>query len=120
MPEPSPDRPESRSLSLSLLLLATALAAVVRIVPHPWNFTPLGALGLYGGARLRSWQVFVLPLAAMFVTDIALWVALKNPPFNPFVYGAFLVYVLLGRFVVGRSESLWRIGAATLTGAVVF
>ena len=34
------------------LLLATA-AGVARLIPHPWNFTPVGALGLFTGSRLR-------------------------------------------------------------------
>src|SRR5262249_19527507 len=46
------------------------LAGVLRFLPyHWWNFTPIGALSLYGGARLRFWQACALPIAVMVVTD---------------------------------------------------
>jgi Family of unknown function (DUF6580) len=41
-------------------------AACGRILPHPWNLTPLGAMALFGGAKLRNpWAAF--PLSALFV-----------------------------------------------------
>jgi len=43
------------------------LAACVRILPHPWNFTPVGAMALFGGAKLRNpWAAFLFPLSALF------------------------------------------------------
>lgn len=42
-------------------LIAMILAAAVsRLIPHPYNFAPIGALALFGGAQLptsgwRSW-----------------------------------------------------------------
>jgi hypothetical protein len=105
----------SRPLATGLAILA----GIVRLLPHPWNFTPLGALGLYGGARLRSWQAFALPLVVLAVTDLVLWVLLDNHPFDPFVYGSFLIYVLLGR-LLSRTQSPWRIGLASLVGSLQF
>ena len=37
-------------LAFALILLAAAL----RIAPHPWNFTPVGAMALFAGAMLRD------------------------------------------------------------------
>src|SRR5262249_55859843 len=56
--------------------LASALAVaagLIRLIPHPWNFPPVGALGLFAGARLRAWHAFALPVALMVVTDSLLW-----------------------------------------------
>src|SRR5262245_30484727 len=113
-----PDRTRQtvvRPLASSLAVLA----GLIRLVPHPWNFTPVGALGLYGGARLPAWQAFTLPLAVMIVTDLVLKVVLNLPAFNPFVYAAFVVYVLLGRLLT-RTESPWKIGTVSLVGSVQF
>src|SRR4030095_1190004 len=53
-------------------VLLILLGSFSRLVPHPPNFAPLGALALYAGARLpRRWS-FVVPLAAMAVSDFFL------------------------------------------------
>jgi hypothetical protein len=109
--------------------LASILALVAglpRVIPHPFNLTPVGALCLFGGARLRSWQAFALPLGVMIVTDFLLWVTTGfNFDYSPlhvsraFVYGSLLVYVLLGRTLTA-TESPGRIGAASLLGSLQF
>src|SRR3954451_9822855 len=73
------------------------LAGLVRLIPHPFNMTPVGALGLFGGARLRPAVGVRLPLLVMVVTDVVLKFAFDYPAFNLAVYGCFLVNVLLGR-----------------------
>jgi hypothetical protein len=121
-------RPDDRErpLTLGILALAAVLATGLRLLPHVhglaflFNFAAVGALGLYGGARLRSWQAFVVPLAVMAVSDVILWQVVGYPPFNLVVFGSFLVYVLLGKTLVGRSESPWRIGGAALLGSLQF
>ena len=54
-----------RPLALSL----TVLGALVRLIPHPANFAPVGGVSLYAGARLRGWQAFAVPLLLMALTD---------------------------------------------------
>jgi hypothetical protein len=96
------------------------VAGALRFLPHHWwNFTPIGALSIYSGARLRLWQAFAISIGVMAVTDSVLWKLQDKPPFDPFVYGSFLVYVLLGRLLI-RTESPWRIGAASLLGSLQF
>jgi hypothetical protein len=99
----------------------SVVAGLVRLVPyHPPNFTPVGALGLFGGARLRPWLAFTLPFAVMAVTDLALWGLKGYPAFDPFVYGSFLVNVLLGRWLLRQTNSAWRVGAVSLLASVQF
>jgi hypothetical protein len=104
-----------RPLAASLAVAA----GLLRLLPHPYNLTPVGALGLYGGARLRSWHAYALPLAVMAVTDLLLWRLFGYRPFNPFVYASFLVYVLLGRSLAA-TESPARIGLASLLASAQF
>jgi len=56
-----------------ILTLMIFVAAFVRLVPHPPNFAPIAAMALFGGAYFnKKWAAFLVPLAAMFVTDLIL------------------------------------------------
>ena len=59
------DSPRRDVIATTLTVLAGVLVGLLRLVPHPANFSSLGALGIFSGARLRSWNAFVLPLAVM-------------------------------------------------------
>src|SRR5262245_59433549 len=106
---PNETKSVARPLATGLALLAGGL----RLEPHPWNFSPVGALGLFGGGRLRSWQAFVLPLAVMIVSDVGLWAfrTYQGYPavgwYTLFGYSSFLLYVLIGWWLC-RTESVWR------------
>jgi len=92
------------------------LAAVVRILPHPWNFTPIGAMALFSGAMFRDRRVaFLFPLAALFAGDI--FVGLYR--IIPIVYASFLLSVLIGTLLTERRTIL-RIGGAVFLGALQF
>lgn len=109
------------SLAQPLTGVFAVLASLSRIVPHPWNITGVGALGLFAGARLPTWQAFAVPLMVMAATDLVLRALYHNwTPFNPYVYGCFLVNVALGRLLLAGASSPWRIGAVTLLGSVQF
>jgi len=50
---------------------AIVLAAALRIVPHPWNLAPVGAMALFSGAMVRDRRLtFVFPLLALFAGDV--------------------------------------------------
>lgn len=104
-------------------------AGVVRIADNllrVFNLSAVGAMGVFGGARLPSWQAFLLPLAIMVGTDVTLWLIHGFHPdyalwhiSRPFVYGSFMGYVLLGR-CLANTNSPMRIGIATLLGSAQF
>jgi len=59
-----------RLITLSAII---GLAALSRLLPHPPNVTPIAAMALFAGAHLRNWRIaFLLPMAAMFLSDLAL------------------------------------------------
>lgn len=75
MPQPFTNRTASSLLSPGPLLLAgmIALAALSRLLPHPPNFSPVAAVALFAGAYFASKRwAFVVPLAALLVSDLAL------------------------------------------------
>jgi hypothetical protein len=104
---------QSRLLAITAFVL---LAALARLIPHPPNVTPVGAMALFGGACLADRRLaFVLPLAALFVSDLVLGLHVLIPV----VYGSFAVNVLLGRWLRSR-RTVVNTAAVTLLGSVQF
>ena len=99
-----------------LALVIIVIAAALRIAPHPWNFTPIGAMALFSGAVVRDRRLaFVFPLLALFVGDISV----GFHKLMPLVYASFLLSVLIGRWMQNHRTPA-RIALATLLGAVQF
>ena len=99
-------------LALALIVLAAAL----RIAPHPWNFTPVGAMALFSGAVLKDRRLaFLFPLLALFAGD--LFIGFHK--LIPIVYASFLVSVAIGLWLRDR-RTVARISLATLLGAIQF
>jgi hypothetical protein len=92
------------------------LGACARLVPHPWNFTPMIAIGLFAGVHARKASTGVLAtLMALVLSDAAMG-------FYPgfwYVYAAALIPVLLGRLIRDRSGAS-VVAAAALTSSVSF
>jgi hypothetical protein len=101
-----------------LVLCFVLFAAVVRILPHPWNFTPVGAMALFSGAKLgRSWKAFLFPLVALFCGD--LFGGLYTYKIMAFVYFSFCLSVLIGAAFRHR-QSVLPLSLATFWGALQF
>jgi uncharacterized membrane protein len=92
------------------------LAAALRVIPHPMNFAPIGAMALFSGAYFSSKRAAVLvPLLALAAGDC--FTGFHR--LVPWVYASFLVSVAIG-FWLRREKSAARIGAATVAGAMQF
>ena len=70
-----------------------AFGALMRLLPHWPNFTPIAAMALFGGAQLgKKHLAFIIPLAALFLSDLVLglhqWMIA--------VYVSFALVVVLG------------------------
>lgn len=99
-----------------VILAMIALAAVLRVMPHPWNFTPVGAMALFSGAVIKDRRLaFLFPLVSLFVGDI--FVGFHK--LMPLVYASFLVDVALG-YWIRNHRTVARIGGVTLIGAIQF
>ncbi|HEX4229798.1 MAG TPA: DUF6580 family putative transport protein [Bryobacteraceae bacterium] len=114
---------QSKTSSQSAALTLTVLAALARLVPHPPNFAPIGAAALFGGARLRGWQAYAVPLLAMLVTDPILnWMHGVHTlsVMTLVIYGCFLVNVVLGRAFLRKTNSIPRIATVAVLGSLQF
>jgi hypothetical protein len=99
-----------------LLTGLIALGVVARLLPHPDNFVPLGALALFGGASFADRRLALLvPLLAMLISD--LWLGWHST--LPVVYVCLAANVFLGRWAGDRLQ-VSRLIPAGLAGALVF
>jgi len=103
-----------------LALWMIVLCAVGRVVPHPPNLAPVGAVAVVAGRTLSRGAAIALVLAAMAVSD-ALLAWLHGWPLvgvaTPFVYAGFAGQALIGRALRRRRGG--AIAAAAI-GAVLF
>jgi hypothetical protein len=113
------ERPETLMDSKArLAALATAIfaAAAMRLVPHPPNFAPIAAMALFSGAQMPKRALsFVAPFVALLVSDAVLGFY----PGVGFVYGAFVLTVLVGWLVASRKTPL-TVAAAAIASSVLF
>ena len=113
-------RPGLEPLALGL----TVFGGILRVLPHPWNFTPAGSMSLFAGSKLRGWQAYLVPLLLMLATD-PLRVAIWNPGYaafdgrTPFIYGSLLLCVWIGRRFV-KDANASRIALAAVACSVQF
>ena len=112
---------KNRTLIPLVLLI---LAVFVRLIPHPWGFTPIGAMALFGGARFRRkpWIAFGVPLGALLAGDTLLEL-LTGYGFHsgmPVVYGSFAVTVVIGLLIGARGASAPLVAAGAASSAILF
>jgi hypothetical protein len=105
-----------RTIRLLAVVSAILAAAALRLAPHPWNFTPIGAMALFGGAHLgRRLVAFVAPLGALLLSDLVLGFYHGQAT----VYFSVALIVMIGIVALGRITPL-RVGAAAIISSVVF
>jgi len=104
------------SARLLAILAAVLLAAAMRLMPHPPNFSPIAAMALFGGAYLgRRAIAFAAPLGALLLSDLVLGFY----PEAVFVYLSVGAIVLIG-WALEKRRTLLRVGAAAVAASVLF
>ena len=105
---------KNRELILSAGLIF--IAAVARLLPHPANFAPIGAIALFGGARLGRWWGLVITLGAMLLSDTFL--GFHSGMWH--VYVAFTIAYFIGRSFRTSVTVPNVLGGSLLTSAIFF
>lgn len=106
----------------STLVAIIVLAALSRFIPHPFNFTPITAIALFGGAHfVNRGQAIVLPMAAMLLSDTILEITTGFGFHSgmPMVYGAFAIVAILGMISLKKVTPL-RVVSMALASSLVF
>ena len=103
-------------IRLIALLSAIIVAAGLRLVPHPPNFSPIDAMALFSGAYLgRRALAFLAPLGALLLSDLVLGFYHGQAT----VYFSVALIVMIGMVALTRRPPL-RVGAAAIASAVLF
>ena len=105
-----------------VLFCFVLVAALSRLIPHPPNFTPIGAMALFGGAYFGSRAAaLAAPLAAMLLSDVVLalthgwslgWMTVV-------IYGCIAASVWLGTRLRTRVR-VPSVGTNSLLSALIF
>ena len=90
-------------------------AALLRILPHPANVAPIAAMALFGGMYLDKRFAFVIPLLALFLSDLVL----GFHDTMPFVYVGFVLSGLIGLWM-RRNKSGPRVVGGILLSSLLF
>ena len=100
-----------RLISYAAIIL---LAVIARLIPHAPNFAPIGGLALFSGINFKKKSALLIPLSAMFISDIFLGFHKAIP----YVYASFIVIALIGGLIKNNKwQSLLK---ASLISSVLF
>ncbi len=101
----------SNAARILVILSAIAAAAALRLVPHPPNFSPIGAMALFSGAYLgrRGLIAFAAPLGALLLSDAILG----------FYSGMAVNYFAVALIVLLGSQALRKIAPLRLLGTAL-
>jgi hypothetical protein len=116
-----------RSFVLAAIILAAGIFRILTardtLTPLA-NFTPLGAMALFGGCYYQDkWKAYLVPLLTLWLTDIILnrflffheWVFFYTG--FAWVYGSFALMVLIGHSM--KRVSVKSVVLSAVAGAIV-
>lgn len=84
------------------------IAGFSRIIIHIDNFTPLGAMCLFGGAYFSNkWKAYLTPLLTLLLSDMVIQgIVLQGKYGFPlyegwyWIYGSFAIMVFIGNYII--------------------
>jgi len=117
------------NLRTAVLVLMILIVAVIRVlsagkVISPLsNFTPIGAMALFGGSYFKDkWKAYLVPLAILLLSDVIMMRTIYSDLGSGFlyqgwgwIYASFALMVVMGHFIKKVTVSnvlLAAIGAA--------
>ena len=118
------------NLQTGVLSLIILLAAFTRIMPHPPNFSPMAAIGLFGAAHFaKKWQAFFIPLIGIWISDLVINNYVYSSSSSNFVwfysgfYWQYISYILIifaGLFIFNRGISLTKMFGGMISSSGIF
>ncbi len=100
-----------------LFYFLIVLVVLTRLLPHPMNVTPIGALGLFSGAYLLNRWSPLVPLAALLISDC--WLGFYTPIIMLSVYASFALSAVLGRFMLVKKITVMRVACGAFGSATI-
>ena len=103
------------------------VAALSRLLPHPYNFTPIGGMALFAGGMLSNRKFYwIVPLIAYWISDLLVMNFLYAGFYDafmwwgqPMVYVSIFLIVIVGKFLLNKI-SLPRLIGGSLAASIIF
>ena len=107
-----------------LIIGLIIVAVIFRIIPHPFNITPMIAVALFAGAKFtdKKWAI-IIPVVAMFISDAILSYINHYALFHNtilFTYGSILLINLLGRLLSNKKLNIGKTVGLSLASSLLF
>ncbi|MFT4023461.1 MAG: hypothetical protein QM664_06730 [Flavihumibacter sp.] len=93
-----------KSKQFGYFLAFMAVIAVLRIVNAAQltplsNFTPIGAMALFGGARIRGWLGYVFPIGSLLISDLVINTVVFGGKYGIMYSGFYWIYLTMAAIV---------------------
>ena len=118
------------NLNISLITIIIFLAAATRIFPHPPNFSPIMAIGIFGAAHFtRKWYAFLIPLVAIWLSDVVINNFIYSSSSNQFIwfysgfywqYFSYIIIILTGVMIFRNKISISKTFGASISSSAIF
>ena len=106
---------------LVIALVLVILSTITRLIPHPFNFTPVVAILLFSTYAFKGNYKFIVPIAAIVISD--LFIELQHGyGFHSgtwLVYGAYIAIWALASFMLKHNNLVRNMATAAL-GSILF
>jgi hypothetical protein len=104
-------------LELIVVVIFIGIGIALRLLPHLPNFTPIAAIALFGGVYLSRKTAFILPLAALIISDI--FIGTYDSELMITVYGSFVLCAILGIWL--KNHKKWQtVLGSSVAGSLTF
>ena len=98
-----------------LIVTIILIGAFSRIIPHPPNFTAIGAISILGGVYFENYLAFLVPIISMLISDFILGFNMALS-----VYLSFLIMIPLGIGIKNKLSKLSVIKTSMYASVVFF
>jgi len=102
--------------NIYIVFALIALAFITRFLPHAPNFTAVGAMALFAGAKLNNKKAaFLIPLVVMILSDIIIG-------YHSTLLAVYVSFVLIGLvgMLVSKTNRPQAIAIGSLAGSALF
>ena len=116
------------NISYVVIISLILFASFTRIIPHMPNFTPIGAMALFGGAYLKNkYHALIIPIASLWISDLIInnFIFSFYSDFAWFYpgflwqYASFILIIIVGYFFL-KKLNFKNVFISTIFSSVLF
>ena len=111
------------------IIILILFASFSRLIPHIPNFTPVGAIALFGGAYFKNkFHAFLIPILSLFISDLIINNLFLSAYFKEFTffysgflwqYASFILIILIGIFIL-KKFNFKKLLITTIGSSLIF